>query len=107
MKTQIQSYPFTLKDVGELMELKLSIWSDRLEAKLSRKIDQSATGIIAEMDKRFGEVNERFLQVDKRFDRVDERLDELMDQFKSLDERLIIQSERLKKVERPFTFATV
>lgn len=71
------SYPFTLKDISELLDLKLGIWSDKIKLELGNKIKQSETGIIAEMDKRFAEVDKRFDQNDDAHQEIIGALDEI------------------------------
>lgn len=78
-------YPFTLSDISDLLDNKLAIWSDRIRSELKIKIDQSTTGIIAEMDKRFATVDERFDDVDKRFAQVDKRFDKIDERFNDND----------------------
>ena len=53
-------------------------------------------GLIYSLDNK---VEDFRTEVYKRFEAVDKRFDKVEDQIKSLDERLIVQSERLKKVE--------
>lgn len=89
------SYPFALSNISDLLDNKLAIWADKikfdLRDELGRKIDQSATGIIAEMDKRFAEVYDRFDEVDRRFDVNDDAHQEVIGAIDEIADRKIEQ----------------
>ncbi len=81
--------PLTLANIGKLMDKKLL------------PIQRQLTNLLGETTYTRTYVERLRSEVNQGFDRVDERFDKVEDQIKSLDQRMIVQSERIRKVEKP------